>query len=394
MIRFPRLRKGAELTLMAGALAGLLSQACTVTEGPIDDGGGLSDPGGPVSVTDCGTADVGDPGEEFEFEVPAGAQSFALVVEGIPPQTLMVADLITSPSGEVVFDFQNDIVINRTDAVDVLYTALVPTNPAVAVEEGDWVLNLFGDGSFEGELTCITKNQAATDRLIDLNLYFVGLDGVLDATTAETDETWTNIMANVNAIYSSAGIGVRAITYNDLSNEAYAVIDNDAELQDMFASVGRSSEVAINMFLVADLEGTGGFTLLGKAGGVPGPPVMQGTARSGVAISMADYLAAVAAMDQTMIDEAAALTELIMAHETGHFLGLYHTSEKEPGLGHDPLSDTSECDASADVDMDMTLSAAECGSDGGNLMFWSPLNVDRALTSSQGSVMLANPLVH
>ena len=32
----------------------------------------------------------------------------------------------------------------------------------------------------------------------------------------------------------------------------------------------------------------------------------------------------------------------MFAHEVGHYLGLYHTSEQF-GQGHDPLPDTAEC---------------------------------------------------
>ena len=41
-----------------------------------------------------------------------------------------------------------------------------------------------------------------------------------------------------------------------------------------------------------------------------------------------------------------------------------------------------------------SLSASECGDfDGGNIMFFSPANDSRALTSQQGQVLLNNPLV-
>ena len=173
------------------------------------------------------------------------------------------------------------------------------------------------------------------------------------------------------------------------------MIDNDAEMQEMFTTVGRKSEQAVNIFFVADLP------FLGLAGGVPAPPILQGTPKSGVAANMSSYLAAVAAGDQAMIDEAAEEVVRIVAHETGHFLGLYHTVEKNGVAlageinGEDPLSDTTTCPDSADVDASNQLSPEECAGQGAeNLMFWSPPPGSYGLTAQQGAIMLATPTTH
>ncbi|HHH30187.1 MAG TPA: matrixin family metalloprotease, partial [Polyangiaceae bacterium] len=332
--------------LVATAVAGLLSQGCEVTECEGDEcnfGGNGSGAGdvGTVSVESLGSETIDPNGEtEVTIEVPAGATSFALVAEGLGGE-LAIASKVTSPGGQVVFDFNADITTNRTDAQDVLYTLLVPTNPAVAMEEGDWLVNMMsGSNAIDVDLTAIVKKQPATDSTIDVNLYFAGLE-LLDGSTAQTDEGFQAILSQVNTIYQGAGLTVRAINYFDVQGEQYAVIDNDAEMQEMFTTVGRKSEQAVNIFFVADLP------FLGLAGGVPAPPILQGTPKSGVAANMSSYLAAVAAGDQAMIDEAAEEVVRIVAHETGHFLGLYHTVEKN-GLalageginGEDPLTDT------------------------------------------------------
>jgi len=386
---------------LATAVAGLLSQGCEVTQCDGDDcgiGGSGSGAGnvGPISVESLGTETIDPNGEtEITVEVPAGAPSFALVAEGLGGE-LAIASKVTSPSGQVVFDFNQDISINRTDAQDVLYTLLVPTNPSVAVEEGDWTINMMsGATAIDVDLTAIVKGAAATDNTIDLNLYFAGLDG-LDGSTAQTDEGFQAIIAQVNTIYSGAGLSVRAINYFDVQDEKYSVIDNDAEMQEMYTTVGRKSEQAVNIFFVADLP------YLGLAGGVPSPPILQGTLKSGVSANMSSYMAAVAAQDQTMIDEASEEVVRIVAHETGHFLGLFHTVEKN-GLalggeginGEDPLSDTTTCPDSADADGNNQLGPTECAGQGAdNLMFWSPPPGAYALTAQQSTIMLANPTTH
>jgi hypothetical protein len=389
------------------AATGLLlagTVACSVTEG---DPGGIGGSGGigsdgPVSVSDLGSETISPDGVDIEVTVPDGAVSFALVVDGAGSE-LVLAETVTSPSDTVWWDFENDININRTDATDGLYTLLVPTSPDVLMEGGDWIVRLrSGSGTFDGSVTAVIQNEANTDNMLDLNLYFVGLDG-LDAATAESDTGFQGILSNVVSIYSGAGAGVRAISYNDVSDAALSVIDSDAELATLFQQSPNESNRSVNLFFVSDITtGGGGFSTLGLAGGVPGPPVLQGTSRSGVAINMGNYMAAVAAADQMMIDEATAQLEIIAAHETGHFLGLYHTTEKNglaltpmsgsPIQGEDPLSDTPLCADTSDSDMDGTLSPTECGAS--NLMFWSPPNDARTLTSQQGTIMLANPVVY
>ena len=293
--------------VLATAVAGLLSQGCEITECEEEDcgiGGSGAGTVGTVSVESLGSETIDPNGEtEITVEVPAGSTSFALVAEGLGSE-LAIASKVTSPSGQVVFDFNADINTNRTDVQDVLYTLLVPTNPSVAVEEGDWLINMMTGGSaIDVDLTAIVKTQAATNNTIDVNLYFAGLDA-LDGTTAQTDEGFQAILSQVNSIYAGVGLTVRAINYFDVQGEQYAVIDNDAEMQEMFTTVGRKSEQAVNIFFVADLP------FLGLAGGVPAPPILQGTPKSGVAANMSSYLAAVAAGDQAMIDEAATREEV------------------------------------------------------------------------------------
>ena len=90
---------------------------------------------------------------------------------------------------------------------------------------------------------------------------------------------------------------------------------------------------ALNFFFVADIEGgDAGFSLLGESGGVPGPPTLHGTERSGVMVNMANFEAAKDAGDDGMLTEATKLTEIIMAHEGGHYLGLFAIPLEAAGL--------------------------------------------------------------
>ncbi len=87
------------------------------------------------------------------------------------------------------------------------------------------------------------------------------------------------------------------------------------------------------------------------------------------------------------------------AHEMGHFLGLFHTSEYT-GSSHDPVVDTPECSGSRDVNGSGSLEVEECAGLGDdNLMFWTPFNswmgihpAQDVLTQDQRTVLRYAPI--
>ena len=103
--------------------------------------------------------------------------------------------------------------------------------------------------------------------------------------------------------------------------------------------------------------------MLGNAAGMPGS---MGDVNSwnGVLASLTAH-ATGTALDAQLLGETA-------AHEMGHQLGLFHTTEKE-GTVFDILSDTPEClISSQDNDSNGAVTAEECDGFGGdNLMFWT-----------------------
>jgi hypothetical protein len=146
----------------------------------------------------------------------------------------------------------------------------------------------------------------------------------------------------------------------------------------------RAPPGTLALVVVRDLTLAGGeLGLWALAGGIPVPP-RGGTGRSGVVVG-----AQLLARDPIWGGQ-------VIAHEIGHALGLYHTTERPLAGGaiHDQIDDSAECPAAADHDGDAALSAAECDDhDAANLMFWATPRGATRLTSGQAEMARRSALV-
>ncbi len=157
------------------------------------------------------------------------------------------------------------------------------------------------------------------------------------------------------------------------------------------ATAGRL-DVGINCFLVPRLPGD----ILGMDGTIPGPGFLHGTRASGLIAQMASYGAEYDGLSSDETDRL--ILAVTLAHEIGHYLGLYHLNEYD-GSAHDPLADTPACLASDDADGDGTLSPTECRGKGADyLMFWAlnDATIKKAaahISSQEVEVMQTHPSV-
>jgi hypothetical protein len=198
---------------------------------------------------------------------------------------------------------------------------------------------------------------------------------------AEGETTLAGVMDSLTAYWSDAGLTVGAVTYEDFAGDVdtYSVVDGDEEFGDLLRSVDPAGDRAITYFMVQEITDADGATILGLSGGPPGTAAVGGTSKSGVVVTVSDF-----ASDP---DEIAR----IMAHEGGHFLGLFHTTEKD-GSKSDPLSDTPEC--SNDSDGNGVYSSSECSGTGAeNLMWWAASADSVELSDDQAWVIARSAAV-
>ncbi len=302
---------------------------------------------------------LGGVSEAIAIDVPAGAVAVTAAVIGdedgmytIESWKAGAVDLVTA--GWMSSDKGTQLGVclgckNRVSLSEAASAAIVPNNPDASLPPGEHVLRVAGmssqgapkNGAVQVQVYAKVLPSAPTTGRLDLNLHFTGARG-WTAATAQDDPEFLAILDEVRGIYGQVGVTLGDITWQDV-DEKFRVIETlqgpGSDLMEMFRASSANELNAANLFFVDELTSPFGV-VLGVAGGVPGPPMMQGTSRSGVAV--------VVNSPPGMADSVATT----MAHELGHFLGLFHTSENElfailtGGPVHDPLPDTPESDNS------------------------------------------------
>ncbi len=261
---------------------------------------------------------------------------------------------------------------------------LMPVSPQATLSQGAWSMRVWvATGGKKREVSCTKVERTAevpSTALIDVAFVFVGIDGI-NAGNAEGNDAVQGLITSMGNIWADAGLGVGDVSYSDFGGDVnrFAVIDNDStEPYDLYKTVPDDVGRTITIFLVQEITSGDGAIIEGVAAGPPGAATIGGTAKSGMIVA-ADSLA----------DDASRVAQ-VAAHEGAHFLGLFHTTEKD-GRANDPLSDTPACSGSDDANGDGRLAPSECG-DGSNLMFWAPpADSANSLSDDQGWVLRRNP---
>jgi len=227
----------------------------------------------------------------------------------------------------------------------------------------------------EATLHMVTKAYDAGTGTLDLNIVIVG-----GAAIEQVDLDYA--IELMNRVWSEGGgPSVGTVELFDLSGSSYLDYDDSNELR--ATVLPDASPQAINLFIIDDYSDEPGT--LGEAGGIPGPLGILGVDGAGVIVALDGHRYLDGVLDVRTMAET-------MAHEVGHQVGLFHTTESD-GTSTESLEDTADCPASAD-NGDGYFTAEECEAyDGRNFMFWITGNFAQDEVSGEQALVLSRSVV-
>lgn len=414
--------------------------------------------GSSVQAKKLGTHTVGDvlqfdvPRGTGSFTILSQAVSAtdSITYSGSNLGNTVVPTLIKDPSGTVLYDdtVQSDadpskatVFYGSESPVAGAFTIPNTTTLLHGVQSGgglasgtwhftvnDWAyecltLNGCTGGSNKSQYDVQVVLRAASipsSGTVNLGIYLVG--GSLTAASAVNDAAIARMLKTMSQFYSNAGLCLGTVTFYDVPDWAKTKYGSGLNVDDQ-SPCGDLSQMftlsqpgnQLNLFLVDDMVAAqqGNAVVVGVDGSIPGPSTIGGTVNSGAAVSSADLSTTGCGSNVDVIHCGADEVAYIAAHEGGHWMGLYHPTEQNGDL-FDPLSDTATCSCTSCAPSSQQSSCTQnnpnassptlmegswcttssCGG-GENLMFWVISSTSRGtLTSDQGGVVRANPVVH
>jgi hypothetical protein len=336
-----------------------------------------------------------------EFTVPNDAVSFTILGPTTPQAEVYPVRLI-APNGRVLLDIQDPraTTFRALGFQDHPFAAMYPNDPRLPLTKGKYQFLFAADRPTNVTVdVLIKKGPTPRQGSLPVTLWFAKTSyprsNPLSAATAPNDPVFQAAITKWREIYATGQIALAAnqITYKDLPADKASrlgVLDTDAELNELLAVANTSDAEGLNVYFIDQFNMPGAGGLLGISAGIPGVPSYPGLTHAGVAVALFPLYATNDPLERA--DFAATI-----AHEAGHYLGLYHTSERR-GTTFDPIEDTPECRGTQfDQNGDRFVSTSECVSaDASNLMFWTSnpkVVLAEKLTPAQSWVLLRNPSV-
>ncbi len=243
-------------------------------------------------------------------------------------------------------------------SVDALAaTILLPNSPRSVRSDVGYRATLRTESSGDLAVTLLERQGSATT--LDLHVHYV--TDALRPEGTRGPPLVADALEHTETIFAQAGITLGNVCQTEVVGalrDRLSVIDPPRfglllDLPELFALSAGARGSAIHVFLVDQAD-----VALGISGGVPGPPGVHGTGSSGVVMSVA------------LFDSPQQLGRAL-AHELGHYLGLFHPREADD-VTLDPLGNTPN--------------------EATNLMFRTATG-GQSLTDAQRSVLAESPLL-
>lgn len=332
----------------------------------------------------------------FTVDVPEGAASFTIIADGGDTSDMDISSLVDPTGRRMITDGLDDPMGRNTAQASgqSVVAITIPHGGGYAFTPGRWSFDVTHYASPGGgrDVSVYAMVKDAEGDELGLNLWLVGM-GDLSSVDEAALET---IMDEAERLMAAAGAQIGGTKRHFITGEAgerltYIDLDSDSNyngqpdgMDELFRLSASADNDYVNIFFVRYI----GQGVIGYSGGIPGPPLIQGTAHSGVIVSTLGGFSNMTRADLKMQGAT-------IAHEVGHYLGLFHTTERS-GAEFDPISDTPACARSEyDKNGDGRVSPLECrGVDGPNLMFWAAASYPQeTLTETQGRVLRLSPAV-
>ena len=308
--------------------------------------------------------------EATTFTVPSNAISFLLSASG-DSETLIGFNALSTPSGT---DLVSGDLAGLLDPSAGYGNVLVPMIPSHTATVGQWQFQAYG--GFDALKVTLRTGAIPTASLLSIKPYLTG--------TKYTTSQVESVLAVLKDIYENAGLQVQLDAVTVISEEKFSTISSrftDSITAELI-SMGAADQ--INLFFIEDFTGSDAG-ILGISSGIPGSLGIAGN-YNGVLNGMDGHLIN-GSLDIQLLGETA-------AHEMGHWLGLFHTTESN-GTVFDPLDDTPECPISNALFSFFGVQPSDCEElDGTNLMFWTGSEtIDQStLTPNQVHIVNYSPI--
>lgn len=329
---------------------------------------------------------------QIKFDIPGGVDSFLMEVRGDKGRYSLAEFKLPNGRDQISgggYLTRGAIVV--PGQVDWLY----PNDGSQGIASGTYSMQILGRNSSGGNINedinvLIYTSKRKPQDTCAISLDFLVDDRALSAASIEDGKAMARIVERMDLALRQ--VGIKILDYQvqrvdmqagdiDLGNGSVTQVVDDVLQQTLYSNPPAARSDAIHVMFVRRIGGTDHptFDPLGYSMGLPGP-YSPSRDTSAVMVATEKFADSGGSLDADGLASS-------LVHEIGHFLGLYHTSERN-GAAHDPLDDTPNCsnEFSCSDEFKRNLMTSS---------FWlagAPPASRNRFTDLQGNIMRGHPL--